>query len=695
MGNKRHGLRERDPYEQRVLIGYADNLRQEANALGVSRSDLRGALARVLEESSAEDELDQLILDHQSEDDDPPLSELLQTLRSVAATIERAGRPAPSPMQRHIDALSRFFALDANTSALFGLIIRLLLTEGAMSMWKACNSYSEPSVKGTDLHWMAAVAGVPRSCAEALTPSGVLVTSGLCTLGFNGDIEIPNALRQLIQTHQAPPADLTEVLIGRVRAPRLDWDDFAYLGQSRDLISRILARRGSPAECGVHVLLHGAPGTGKTEFAATLARHIRSPLVALGECGNDGDELNRQERLATLRRAASVLTRRQRRVVLLVDEAEDVLETHVLSEILGARSSRLSGSKVYLHRLMETFPVPVIWIVNDLWRISDTVIRRMMYVQDFRDPTPATRKAIWGRALKSWDVPATEQDVERLSVDLAVPPAVVSTATRTATLINGGLPEVRQIAMSLAKALNGGMEVQPPVSGHNRYCSELANTDPSATAVLERIARSAAQDRAFSLCLHGPPGTGKSAYARHLAGLMGLEVVQKRASDLISKWVGDTEKRIAMAFRDARNQGAMLIFDEADSFLRSRELSQAGWEVSQVNEMLTWMESHPLPFVCTTNLMDALDPASLRRFTFKLKFDYLGREQARMAFLHFFGREAPEGLDLIELLTPSDFALALKRAGLGDFLEDDEAILDLLRAECALKPGSRRAIGFQ
>ena len=90
----------------------------------------------------------------------------------------------------------------------------------------------------------------------------------------------------------------------------------------------------------------------------------------------------------------------------------------------------------------------------------------------------------------------------------------------------------------------------------------------------------------------------------------------------MSMWVGGTERRIAAAFAEARDTGAFLVFDEADSLLAVRRFAHRSWEVSQVNEMLTWMESHPLPFACTTNFGEHLDPATLRRFVFKVTLDY-------------------------------------------------------------------------
>lgn len=97
-------------------------------------------------------------------------------------------------------------------------------------------------------------------------------------------------------------------------------------------------------------------------------------------------------------------------------------------------------------------------------------------------------------------------------------------------------------------------------------------------------------------------------------------------------FVGETEANIAAAFAEAKKANAFLIFDEADSLLGERGNAVRNWEVSQVNEMLTGMEQHTLPFACTTNLpdrLDRLDRASLRRFLVKLRFGSMTTAFAR------------------------------------------------------------------
>ena len=218
-----------------------------------------------------------------------------------------------------------------------------------------------------------------------------------------------------------------------------------------------------------------------------------------------------------------------------------------------------------------------------------------------------------------------------------------------------------------------------------------ADIDPA--VLVDRLAGSGG--RRFSLCLQGPPGTGKSAWVRYLAERLGLEVLQKRTSDLLSKWVGETEQQIADAFAEARDGNAFLVFDEADSLLADRRFAHRSWEVSQVNEMLTWMESHPLPFACTSNFGDHLDPATLRRFVFKIALDYLSPEQTEAAFRGYFRIEPPAYLRDLAVLAPGDFATVRRKAEILGLLGEPEALARMLRDECDAKPGHPQVMGFR
>jgi SpoVK/Ycf46/Vps4 family AAA+-type ATPase len=229
----------------------------------------------------------------------------------------------------------------------------------------------------------------------------------------------------------------------------------------------------------------------------------------------------------------------------------------------------------------------------------------------------------------------------------------------------------------------------------------VADFDPTLTcasmdllALTKRLV--ASQSLAFSLCLSGPPGTGKSAFARYLAKRLGLEIMQKRASDLLGMFVGQSERNIADAFDSAREAQAMLIFDEADSFLFDRREAVRSWEVTQVNEMLTWMEHHPLPFCCTTNMMERFDSAALRRFTFHILFHFLDGKALARAYAIFFQMEAvpAHGLGFANL-TPGDFAQARRQADMLGIAESPERVVALIAEISRMKPGGPAGvIGF-
>ncbi|MBI4700189.1 MAG: AAA family ATPase [Deltaproteobacteria bacterium] len=180
------------------------------------------------------------------------------------------------------------------------------------------------------------------------------------------------------------------------------------------------------------------------------------------------------------------------------------------------------------------------------------------------------------------------------------------------------------------------------------------------------------------------------------------------ASDLLSMWVGESEKQIAAMFRKASAEGAVLLLDEADGLLRDRRSARCSWELTQVNELLVGMEEHDGLFFCATNLVDELDHASLRRFTLKIRFDYLKPAQAwamLAALAHEHGTELGgdqdslrSALAALRTLTPGDFATVGRQLALLGEGADPSRIVAALEEECRAKrdEGARaRPVGFR
>ncbi len=158
--------------------------------------------------------------------------------------------------------------------------------------------------------------------------------------------------------------------------------------------------------------------------------------------------------------------------------------------------------------------------------------------------------------------------------------------------------------------------------------------------------------------------------------------------------MGECEEAIARAFREAAAEGAFLLLDEVDGLLADRGSAVHGFEVSRVNELLSAMEAHPLPFAATTNLSERLDAASARRFTFKVTFDFLTPAKARALFRHVFDREPPAALDRLATLTPGDFALVARKARRLGTLGEAEHLVALLSGECEGRRREAAPIGF-
>ena len=447
------------------------------------------------------------------------------------------------------------------------------------------------------------------------------------------------------------------------------------------------------AELGVNILLYGPPGTGKTEFCKVLAARLGVTLYSVGEADDEGAEPNRRERLQELRLSQRLLAR-DRRSLVLFDEMEDLLSSAAESlSFLGRPffyGDRNDGSKVFMHRLLERAPTPTLWTMNDARRVSPALLRRMMFAVELRPPTAAVRERIWVRQLEHHGIEAGPDEAHALAREFAATPGVAAGATAAARIGGGGIDTVRHGVRGLSRVLSCEA---PPQGTPPLFDPALIRADTDLVALAVSLEGSG--DRRFSLCLQGPPGTGKSAFVRYLAERMGLEVMQKRTSDLMSMWVGETEKKIAAAFAEARDTGAFLVFDEADSLLADRRFAHRSWEVSQVNEMLTWMESHPQPFACTTNFGAHLDAAALRRFVFKVTLDYLSPAQVAAAFRTYFSLAPPAGVTALTALTPGDFAVVRRKAVLLGQLEEPEALAAMLSAECDAKPDRPRSMGFR
>lgn len=501
---------------------------------------------------------------------------------------------------------------------------------------------------------------------------------------------VPWRIRRALQPPNEGMADIERQLIGEPLAARLTAADYAHLAREHEFLLRLLRGSVAAARRGVNVLIYGAPGTGKTEFCRLLATELGCDLFAIGEADDAGNEPCRSERIEALRLADRFAGRRGR-ALLLFDEMEDLLQDGDIGWSDG-RQVRRAGSKVFFNRLLEQNNVPVLWTANTLCEFDPAFLRRMSFALEMPAPPAKARARLWYGLARQHGLALSPDDASALGRRYRVAPGLMASATQAVAAAGGRAEDVDFVIKALTKPLVGRLR---PVEAAAPFGFEpaLTNADADLAALTDSLAGPGAP-RDLTLCLYGPPGTGKSAFARRLAERMGLDALAKRGSELMSMWVGETERLIAEAFEEAAREERFLIIDEAETFLWSRGAAERSWEVSRVNELLVAMESHPLPFACTANHLEQIDAAALRRFTFKVKFDYMTPAQTAAAYRRFFDRAPPVALRELTALTPGDFAAVARKLRFLDAAACGEgAILRLLDQEMAVKNLPRR-IGF-
>ena len=554
---------------------------------------------------------------------------------------------------------------------------------------------------------LAVVLGV--DCEQLLTamrPSGALYATGVFDLAWpfdRGAHELPVLTRPLVAAIRSRPeeeADVLSRLIGAVEAGDLNMADFGHLGGPLTVAGRYLRQALKTKMSGVNILLHGPPGTGKTVLAGVLGRHAGATVYTVRDADSDGDEADRSERLQSYRLAQRLLGSRGGALIVF-DEVEDVFGWSNPGTMMLARQR---GSKAWLNRLLERNPTPAIWITNDAASMDPALLRRFDIALQLDRLTEQTRSRIARNMLST--VPISAATMNTIAADERITPADIERAAKVAVTAQGRRKgPVDEALMGLLEAslkVRHGPSARGYPHDEARFDIGLLNADSDPAELVRGLCRS----RRGRIYMYGPPGTGKTAFAHHIGRRMGRPVLLKRASDLLDKYVGGTESKIAAMFDEAEEQRAVLLLDEADSFLRDRRDAQRAWEVTQVNELLVQMEAFEGVLLCATNLDASLDLASARRFDCHIRFDAL----ASAARWRLFSRTVADAghsvrtrshlalrrqVDALEGLVLGDFQSVRRRAQLLGRSLDGLTLVGWLRELLRRRDGGQsRAVGF-
>ncbi|WP_374359751.1 AAA family ATPase [Pseudoduganella danionis] len=551
---------------------------------------------------------------------------------------------------------------------------------------------------------LAKILDLPTSDVRtALANQGVLARSGLLTVDRSGAAPLRSKLDLLsnqfadaILGTETDPLNLLRDTVAPSPPARLSLQDFSHINEALTILRPYLARVIKEGRSGVNIFIYGPPGTGKSELARALAAELRCELLEIASEDDDGDAVSGERRLRAYRAAQCFFD--QRHALLLFDEVEDIFSNGIAQ--FGNRSTAVR-CKAWLNRTLENNRVPTLWVSNSIQGIDPAFMRRF----DLQIELPIPPRHQRERILQS--VCSDLADTRTLAIMAGaetLAPAVVERAANVVRSIRTDIDDDHRTSAliwltnrSLEAQGHRGIDLSEAAGSPEDYDIALLNTDVD----LDTIKANLLKQASARICLYGPPGTGKSAFGRWLALQLEKPLVLRSVSELSSKWVGESEKAIAAAFRQAERERAILMLDEVDSFLRNRAGAREVWEVTQVNEMLTRMESFEGIFIASTNLMDSIDPAALRRFDLKIELDYLRPEQAKQLLLrtcHTLNLGEPTQNDCLQLsrigcLTPGDFASATRRHRFSPF-GSINALVTALQMECALKPNRAQSMGF-
>lgn len=607
----------------------------------------------------------------------------LETWTDLLSAIQRWRTPEthmPYVMQL-ADGLADILGLDAHDHTLLALLI-------ACDRLSRVNSLVDlASRRSVDLPTMLGeLAGAEAHDAIRFVRRSPVLRLGL--IGFQSnrwgetEIKMQWTLEKLLDKAPTVGAELVDALVGPRQNTELASPDFAHV-KDLQFLEKLVAGAVREQAAGINILIYGPPGTGKTELAKYLAKSNNVRLHAVGEVDDDGEEPDRYDRVNALVLALRVLQGKGD-AALLFDEMEDFIGD--TRPGVGDFMARRDGSKVFVNRILETNSVPVIWTTNAIGNIDDAILRRMSYVLELDYPSRQTGERIYNRVASDERV-GRNGEIDRL-IEAAPETATILRVAARAGRLAGSDDYQSAAAGSLVTALRGA---EPDITASSKIDIKLFQSDEQLDPLVESLAISDVRD--VSMLLSGPPGTGKTALAAHMARRLDLPLIEKRASDLLSKWVGETEANIAAAFRSARDNKGLLFFDEADSLMFDRSSAHTNWEVGQVNEMLSWLGRHEFPVLAATNNLSRLDPAMLRRFDYKIGLQPLQGSSLAHAFRKFFELEPPARLFDITNLTPGDFTVVKRQLRHRQKVNQTE-ILGSLARESELKPEAGLRMGF-
>lgn len=505
----------------------------------------------------------------------------------------------------------------------------------------------------------------------------------------------------LFQKHNNKDDFLSKFIV-KIKKPMTSLKDFSHLGEDISVINSYLTCALKNKTEGVNILLYGPPGTGKTELAKVLAKKQTAELYDLRKDLTSNKQVTGENRLFAYQFTQELLSNKDKSIILF-DEIEDVFSYSSNSFVLNVASS---DKKSLINNILETNKVPAIWISNEIRQIDKAFIRRFDYVLHIPVPEREVRKNIITKQLRKYSLP--DNYINNLADNKHLSNAHIVRARKVIDTID--INKSEDIINVMTNVLNNTLSLSNQVKIDNKENTNIINsynldyleTSEDMNNIIDVIEKG----EGVRLCLHGMPGTGKTAFAKYLTETLNRPLHFTRASDILGKYVGETEKNISTLFEKGNKDNGIILLDEADSMMFSRSENMRTWQVSQINEMLSRLEEYEGVFIATTNRLELLDKAMLRRFDLTVEFQPITNEKKWHVFLdviHSLGIKLNNGdkpsfkrkIESIHNLTVADFFNAKRKVSRFDKSPSIEKYINKLVGNSELKSlGKSKSMGF-
>jgi MoxR-like ATPase len=398
---------------------------------------------------------------------------------------------------------------------------------------------------------------------------------------------------------------------------------------------------------GALVIVEGPPGVGRRTAVASCAAELGKLAIAIDAARLRAGELDEAVRALC---ADSVL----RGAVPVVAD---------LDRISGGEPGECAA---ILARVLDDMPGAC--AVTTSTPGLELAVGRTIHRVSIQTGDVATRLALWQNALGDTALPLDE--LRDIALRHKLGAGAINLAAHGARVAAGERPIDREAIVSgirdtLADRFGSLVERLPVTDQWDDIVLSPETRDQlqaliarvrHAWTVFEdwRFPRQTARGGGVAALLSGPPGTGKSMVAGIIARELGRELYRVDLSQVISKWVGETEKQLGQVFDAAESGNALVLFDEADAlFARRTEVKSSSDRYAnlEVNYLLQRIETFTGITILTTNLDTSIDPALRRRLAAHVVFWPPEHDERATLWERFLRTRAPvsSSIDFDEL----------------------------------------------